>query len=253
PFRPKGLGRPLCVARCVPLIRLSSGGCAVSGSGCTEVYVVGGRLGMEPLNLRTPSGGEYLPHPFPVHRLSNGRGGGFESTQDQEPRLRFLSYGEWFEYRQPKHQSGKPGTAKATSYWPYGPQVSTLTGSESKLDGYWLDKRWVDSQIPHLGQSGASLEPGPRRSSSAAELLGSNQEEKALMARSHGPGQHLPSGKVRSGHTGAKFWVEERARQTGQAPPPSDRTGGEVASFRRGPLEGSSKQQLLPEWRIPTQ
>eukprot|EP00930_Biecheleria_cincta_P060474 TRINITY_DN46115_c0_g1_i1.p1 TRINITY_DN46115_c0_g1~~TRINITY_DN46115_c0_g1_i1.p1 ORF type:complete len:230 (-),score=34.47 TRINITY_DN46115_c0_g1_i1:57-746(-) len=145
-------------------------------------------------SLRTPSGGEYLPHPYPLKRIPAGSGGlghGFKCMQESEPRPMqpFLSYGAWWEARQPK-PGPKPDKVnrRATSYWPFGPGNSQLVGSENKADGFWLDQRWVDHSIPFTGEispaatwgTNRSASIGVRRATSCAELLGSGFENEVV-------------------------------------------------------------------------
>eukprot|EP00933_Yihiella_yeosuensis_P041491 TRINITY_DN35883_c1_g1_i1.p1 TRINITY_DN35883_c1_g1~~TRINITY_DN35883_c1_g1_i1.p1 ORF type:complete len:195 (+),score=28.15 TRINITY_DN35883_c1_g1_i1:92-676(+) len=142
-----------------------------------------------------PSGNEYLPHPYPLHRLTNNGNlrGGFMSSLDPEPRSTCFSYGEWWQKRQPLDKSPGPKVdKKATSYWPYGPQVSVITGSEQKTDGYWLDKRWLSNTSPSKGpirtagmSSSVLKDSNFRRSSSAADLMASAYEQEVGLRRSY--------------------------------------------------------------------
>eukprot|EP00440_Ansanella_granifera_P014245 gb/GFBE01015483.1/.p1 GENE.gb/GFBE01015483.1/~~gb/GFBE01015483.1/.p1 ORF type:complete len:222 (+),score=23.76 gb/GFBE01015483.1/:1-666(+) len=204
--------------------------------------------------LRTPSGGEYLPHPFPVKRLTAGVGGlgsGFKSLQDPEPRQAFQSYGAWWEARQQIPGPIPPKCdRRATSYWPFGPAVSTLVGHEDKVRGYWLDQRWVDSQVPHTGQNMSSSlswsrDTMPRRSHSASRLLGSTSEMKIMR-----DGSLCTLGVPR------KQQNEQLAIATSPKARADSMRGGELArSMDEGPPgrrnSNVSQHKLMPEWRVP--
>eukprot|EP00931_Biecheleriopsis_adriatica_P119251 TRINITY_DN94496_c0_g1_i1.p1 TRINITY_DN94496_c0_g1~~TRINITY_DN94496_c0_g1_i1.p1 ORF type:complete len:218 (+),score=39.42 TRINITY_DN94496_c0_g1_i1:172-825(+) len=197
---------------------------------------------------RTPSGGIYLPHPYPVKRLGTmgGHNSGFKSMQDPDHlRHTYQSYGAWFEAQQPPPGPLAPKVdRKATSYWPFGPATSHLVGSDDKGHGYWLDGRWVDNQRPHKGTNhspsmswtrDSRAEPMPRRSTS--HLFGSTAEQSILK---HGTVSRL----------GAPREQQLAQLRAAHATPFSPKhSNGQQQPSSRG---SNDQQQLMPEWRVPT-
>lgn len=104
----------------------------------------------------------YLPNPQPWVRGPAG-GAEFVSLHDHCrpeahpgkpvcPDRSFVSYGQWWQAHQPI--DGAPAEPKlrtiSTSYWPYGQQITVITGSDRCDDMYKLDGRLIHKAAPHV-------------------------------------------------------------------------------------------------------
>mmetsp|Transcript_72611 Transcript_72611/g.151580 ORF Transcript_72611/g.151580 Transcript_72611/m.151580 type:complete len:189 (-) Transcript_72611:49-615(-) len=109
---------------------------------------------------------------------------------------KFASYGEWFEAgRKKPHQVARTesGTAKPTSFWPYGTRVTTLTNSAEEGVYYNFDHRLVKDVVPHKPEvqlaHSVPLVPASalpmQHSGSAPHLFGSHFENQTHFRRTN--------------------------------------------------------------------
>eukprot|EP00746_Dinoflagellata_sp_MGD_P162391 gnl/MRDRNA2_/MRDRNA2_89929_c0_seq1.p1 gnl/MRDRNA2_/MRDRNA2_89929_c0~~gnl/MRDRNA2_/MRDRNA2_89929_c0_seq1.p1 ORF type:complete len:129 (+),score=20.16 gnl/MRDRNA2_/MRDRNA2_89929_c0_seq1:63-449(+) len=116
---------------------------------------------------------EYLPHFRRWNRSVET--GNAEFYPDKQPQAAcprgFHSYGQWFAAHQPG--AAEPTKPKfqsvASSFWPYGQQITVLTGSDREEDNFRLDGRIIDRSNPHMPKSRSS--PALRSAGASTMLM----------------------------------------------------------------------------------
>mmetsp|Transcript_47073 Transcript_47073/g.134778 ORF Transcript_47073/g.134778 Transcript_47073/m.134778 type:complete len:195 (-) Transcript_47073:28-612(-) len=150
-----------------------------------------------------PGAGTDARHPGPFEPLKGG--GGFISHHGDCrphkhpetalcPNQKFFSYGEWFEaHRRPDPQEHNvpTKTTKPSNFWPYGPQVTSLTTTDKEGVFYNFDHRHVRNVIPerpvvqfaHSHPLHAASPVPLRHSGSSPALFGAHSESHQHLRR----------------------------------------------------------------------
>eukprot|EP00747_Dinoflagellata_sp_TGD_P165471 gnl/TRDRNA2_/TRDRNA2_186776_c0_seq1.p1 gnl/TRDRNA2_/TRDRNA2_186776_c0~~gnl/TRDRNA2_/TRDRNA2_186776_c0_seq1.p1 ORF type:complete len:290 (+),score=14.10 gnl/TRDRNA2_/TRDRNA2_186776_c0_seq1:33-902(+) len=178
----------------------------------------------------------YLPNPNPVSRCAKPNagactrgGGGFHSLRRvrRSPRARnrtarspprekpvppervFMSYGDWWQAQQPdspRLNDCADKTAFSTNCWPYGNQLSTVTGTCDKTAAWMLDGKLCRFNIPGAParprSSSTSVLPGATEHFDSRRLTGRGAIVAAGLLGSSGEAVIARQGHCPTGHDG---------------------------------------------------